>query len=280
MSKKTDKDTKKSQVEEVNPEVVEDDDADSPWYYFYSQGCGWCKKSEPIVDELIADGHDILKLDLAVADNRALNDELKSEYNIQCGTPWFINEATGKGICGFREKDVLEKWLAGEDIPAPPRPKGPMPRPPFMDAPEADVNKWKEEYSTWLKENDHLPDTQKKSAEEILAQPRPKSNPPAPPRPDMTDEQFDKWGKEYDEWKEKNSHLPNLQPAATIVQRMKAARKQQGAPTSAPSAPSAPTQAANINVSGGSDGKLNSLDAKIQALEVKVDKIIAHFGIK
>ena len=26
--------------------------------------------------------------------------------------------------------------------------------------------------------------------------------------------------------------------------------------------------------------QLNTLDAKVQALEVKVDKIIAHFGIK
>ena len=52
MSKEANKDAKKSQVEEVNPEVIEDEEADSPWYYFYSQGCGWCKKSEPIVDEL------------------------------------------------------------------------------------------------------------------------------------------------------------------------------------------------------------------------------------
>ena len=157
MSKKTDKDVKKSQVEEVNPEVVDDDEADSPWYYFYSQGCGWCKRSEPIVDELIKEGHDILKLDLADKDNQALNNELKQEYKVQCGTPWFINEATGKGICGFREKDVLEKWLNGEDIPAPPRPKGPPPMPP-QDWDDAKVVKeWEEKYDEWRKENDHMP---------------------------------------------------------------------------------------------------------------------------
>jgi len=280
MSKETKKDTKKSQVEEVNTDVVEDDEADSPWYYFYSQGCGWCKKSEPVVDQLIADGHDILKLDLAVAENRELNAELKKEYNIQCGTPWFINEATGKGICGFREKDILEKWLAGEDIPAPPRPKGPMPRPPFMNASDEDVNKWKEEYSKWLKENDHLPDNQKKSVEEVLAQPRPKTNPPSPPRPDMTDEDFEKWGKEYDAWKDENGHLPNLQPSSVIISRLKAARaQQQGAQPGG--APQGGTPAANINVSGGNDsGKLNTLEAKVQALEVKVDKVLNHFGIK
>ena len=266
MSKKTDKDNKKSQVEEVNPDVV-DEEADSPWYYFYSQGCGWCKKSEPIVDELNKQGHDILKLDLADADNRALNQELQKEYNIQCGTPWFINEATGKGICGFREKDVIEKWLDGEDIPAPPRPKGPIPKMPLSGAPESEINKWIEDYEKWLEENDHLPDNQKKTADAMLAMPRPKTEPPKPPTPQATNEELDAWGEEYDKWAKDNDHLPNLQTGGQIVARMKAQKaQQQGAPAQ---------QAAPVD-----NGKLNTIDAKVQALEVKVDKIIAHFGIK
>ena len=224
MSKKTDKETKKSQVEEVNPEVVEDE-ADSPWYYFYSQGCGWCKRSEPIVDELIKEGHDILKLDLADKDNQALNNELKQEYKVQCGTPWFINEATGKGICGFREKDILEKWL---------------------------------------KDNEHMPKEQLKTAEQLLAMPRPNTQPPKPPQPNYNDQQFDDWGKEYDAWVEENKHLPNLQPSAQIIERMKANRPTPGGAVPSPV----------------DNGQLNTLDAKVQALEVKVDKIISHFGIK
>ena len=268
MSKKTDKNTKKSQVEEVNPEVVEDEEADSPWYYFYSQGCGWCKKSEPIVDELIKEGHDILKLDLADPDNQALNNELKQEYNVQCGTPWFVNEATGKGICGFREKDVLEKWLAGEDIPVPPRPKGPIPKLPLLNAPEKEIKKWKAEYKKWLKENDHLPDKQKRSVEDMLDQPRPKTEPPKPPNPSRTAEQLDEWGKEYDKWTKENDHLPNLQPVDTVVNRLKQQRmqQQQGPAGGAP----APVD----------NAKLNTIEAKIQALEVKVDKVMNHFGIK
>ena len=309
MSKKTDKDEKKSQVEEVNPDVVEDDEADSPWYYFYSQGCGWCKKSEPIVYEINSDGKlgEILKLDLADSDNRALNDELKKEYNIQCGTPWFINEATGKSICGFREKDVIEKWLkgedipapprpksplpklplleapksevdkwkkeykkwlAGEDIPVPPRPKGPIPKTPLLEAPEKEVNEWKVKYEKWLKENDHLPDNQKRTADQLLSQPRPKTEPPSPPNPSMTDTQIDSWGEEYDKWRKENSHLPNLQPASTIVERLKSQRNNNN-PVGANNVP-APVD----------NGKINSVDARVQALEVKVDKIINHFGIK
>ena len=265
MAKETDKDVKKSQVEEVNPEVIEDEDADSPWYYFYSQGCGWCKRSEPIVDELNknrAEGEQILKLDLADPDNRALNEELKAEYGVQCGTPWFINEATGKGICGFREKDIIQKWLDGEEIPAPPRPKGPIPKLPLLEAPEKEVNKWKKDYEKWLKDNEHLPDNQKKSVDDMLAMPRPKTEPPTPPRPNMSDEELDKWGKEYDEWAKVNSHLPNLQPSKVILQRMKG-QAQQGAPAAAVD-----------------NAKLNTMDAKIQALEVKIDKIMNHFGVK
>ena len=265
MSKEAKKDTKKSQVEEVNPEVVEDDEADSPWYYFYTQGCGWCKKSEPLVDELIKEGHDILKLDLADSDNQALNNELKQEYNVQCGTPWFINEATGKGICGFREKDVIEKWLNGEDIPEPPRPKGPIPKPPFMDAPEKDVKAWKKEYATWLKDNDHLPDNQKRTAEQILEMPRPKYDPPPPPRGDMSQIDKDKWIEDYEKWRTDNDHLPNLQPAESILQRLNGGPN--GGNVQNPNPPFDPTI-------------LNNMGAKLQALELKVGKIIDHFGIK
>ena len=40
--------------------------SESTLYYFYSVGCGWCKKTEPLVDELNEAGYDILKLDLTI----------------------------------------------------------------------------------------------------------------------------------------------------------------------------------------------------------------------
>ena len=48
-------------------------------YYFHSVGCGFCKRVEPIVDELIKEGHNILKLDTAEADNQGLNREYVSK---------------------------------------------------------------------------------------------------------------------------------------------------------------------------------------------------------
>ena len=129
----------------------------SPLYYFYSQGCGFCKKSEPIVDELNKEGHDILKLDLADKDNQAINQELKTKYKAQCGTPWFINAETGNQVCGYREKDIIEKWVNGEEIPAPPKPKGPPPPPPQDFDNKDQVDEWKTKYEGWVKENDHMP---------------------------------------------------------------------------------------------------------------------------
>ena len=82
--------------------VKQKEEKQSTFYYFYSQGCGFCKRAEPIVDELNKEGHNILKLDLAESDNQGLNKELKEKYNKQCGTPWFINAETGHQVCGFR----------------------------------------------------------------------------------------------------------------------------------------------------------------------------------
>ena len=269
MSKLNKKDSKVTESTQ-NTDVVVSEEQTSPWYYFYTVGCGFCKKVDPIVDELIKDGHDILRLDLADSENQKISAELKKEYNVQCGTPWFINAETGKGVCGFREKDVLQKWLDGEDIPTPPRPKGPIPKPPFHGASKKEENTWKKEYKKWTKENSHLPKIQ--TAEEILSRPRPKSQPPMPPQPNSTDAQFEEWGKTWDEWTKENSHLPNLQPASVIIENFKK-RASQVPPGGAPTPQSG--QQFPVN-----DTKINTLEAKVTALEVKIDKIMSHFGVK
>ncbi len=233
-------------------EVVEE--TQSPWYYFYSVGCGFCKKVEPIIDELNKNGHDILKLDVSDPENQKISQELKKEYKAQCGTPWFINIETGKQVCGYREKDVLEKWLNGEDIPAPPRPKGPMPKVPLLGVDGKEETKWKKEYKKWAEENSHLPNLQ--SADQILERPRPKTEPPKPPMPNSTDEQLDEWGKEYDKWVGENKHLPNLQPSKVILDRMKNARNQQ------------------MPTGGG------NLEQRIGMLEQKLDRLMNHLGVK
>ena len=106
-------DQKESTTKDVKPSppAKKEEKKESALYYFYSQGCGFCKKSEPIVDELIKEGHNILKLDLAEKDNQGLKQELQTKYKKQCGTPWFIDGETGNDGCGFREKDLIQKCV-------------------------------------------------------------------------------------------------------------------------------------------------------------------------
>ncbi len=269
---------KEPTVEEaaVVDETTEEEEL-SPWYYFFSQGCGWCKKSTPVVNELNDSGHDILILDLAEPDNQALANELKGEYKVQCGTPWFINADTGKQICGFRDKDVLEKWLDGEDIPAPPKATGPPPKLPFQGATGKEETAWKKEYNQWLEDNSHMPDAfqkQTKSASELIDGPRPKSDPPKPPMPmgpegaNVTNEVIDKWGEDMKLWQKENDHLPNMQPVDRIIQSVKQRRdqmknQQSGAPSG------------NMN-----NPQIKTLTTKVQSLEKKMDKLMNHLGIR
>ena len=220
-------------VEEIDSAEVEEKTTDeeeelSPWYYFFSVGCGFCKKVEPIIEELNNEGHDILFLDMAEPENQELNKELQQEYGKRCGTPWFINADTGEAVCGYREKDVLLKWLSGEKIPEPPRLKSQMPKIPFMGSSEEEETKWAESYQKCLEENQHMGDDfikRQKSSDEILGNPRPKSDPPKPPigaaLQNASDEEIDKWGEEMKVWAEENNHLPNLQPIANMINNIK-----------------------------------------------------------
>ena len=110
---------------------------------------------------------------------------------------------------------------------------------------------------------------QQRTANQIIDGPRPKTDPPRPPMgPQSTNEQIDSWGIEMKTWQEENKHLPNHQPVEQIVQNLKnriaaANSNSQGAPGAAVD-----------------NTKLNSIEARVQALEVKMDKIISHFGIK
>ena len=138
--------------------------------------------------------------------------------------------------------------------------------------PEKITNKeniaWKKEYKTWLKDNKHMPEPwqkQQRSANEVIDAPRPNSDPPRPPMgPQTTDADFDKWGEDMKAWQEENKHLPNLQPVDNTVQQLKNRRNQmaQGGP-------------------GGPAGAVPpQLEGRLSSLESKMDKLIAHLGVK
>ena len=61
------KETKANPEETVGDKPTEENE--STLYFFYTQGCGWCKKVMPDVDSIIESGVDIVKLDIADGDN-------------------------------------------------------------------------------------------------------------------------------------------------------------------------------------------------------------------
>ncbi len=126
---------------------------ESKLYYFYTIGCAFCKQADSVVEELNKEDHNILRLDLAEKENKDIAKDLKKKYNIRCGTPLFVNAETGHHVCGYRDKDVILKWINGEDIPPKSMPP-PMPKP---GSSNNEIKKWRTGYKKWSKENKHLP---------------------------------------------------------------------------------------------------------------------------
>ena len=87
--------------------------------------------------------------------------------------------------------------------------------------------------------------------------------------PDATEESIDEWGVQFGKWQEENKHLPNLQPVDNMVKQMKGRRDSMAQQAGAPAAGGAVNSA-----------QLNTMDARVQALEVKIDKLMGHFGVK
>ena len=78
--------------------------------------------------------------------------------------------------------------------------------------------------------------------------------------PNSKDEDLDEWGKKYDKWVKENDHLPNLQPASTIIDRIKSQRN-----------------SAQNNVGGNISP---DLEARFQRIEQKLDKLVRHLGVR
>lgn len=97
--------------------------------YIMNPNCGWCKKADPVVEELKKDGYKITSLNVTDATEGKRASEVKTKYDLQCGTPLFLDAETGNSVCGFRPKELLEKWAKGEEVPKPEPQKAPPAKP-------------------------------------------------------------------------------------------------------------------------------------------------------
>ena len=84
--------------------------------YIMNPNCGWCKKSDPVVDELRGEGYLITTLDVSKPEDGEKAKEVSMKYNVQCGTPSFLDAKTGNAVCGMQGKDIIKKWADGERL--------------------------------------------------------------------------------------------------------------------------------------------------------------------
>ena len=99
------------------------DCANSELIYIKNPSCGWCKKADPVIEEFKEEGVCITTLDVSDPEQGGKAKEIMEKHNIRCGTPLFVDVKTGANVCGFRGKDILDKWVNGEPIPAPKMPE-------------------------------------------------------------------------------------------------------------------------------------------------------------
>lgn len=99
--------------------------------YITSARCGWCRKADPIIEELQNSGIDITVLDVTEEDAKERAREIKSKFGVNCGTPLFIDAESGNYQCGMSEENI-RKWAAGEKIT--PKKKPPHPNKVKRDA--------------------------------------------------------------------------------------------------------------------------------------------------
>ncbi len=93
--------------------------------YITSARCGWCRKADPIIEQLQKDGVDIKVLDITIPEQKDEATLIKRKHNANCGTPFFIDAETGNSVCGFKEEGILA-WAKGEKYtPSTPKRKGP-----------------------------------------------------------------------------------------------------------------------------------------------------------
>ena len=83
--------------------------------FFYGLDCPHCVEVEKHVDKLIEEGFNIKKLEVW---NNMENDKIMVDLDVgedMCGgVPFFINQISGKTICGEATYKEIKSWAEGK----------------------------------------------------------------------------------------------------------------------------------------------------------------------
>ena len=83
--------------------------------FFYGLGCPHCIIPEKHVDKLIDEGVNIKKMEVwDNKENDKIMEELDRGEDMCGGVPFFLNQNTGKTICGEATYKEIKNWAEGK----------------------------------------------------------------------------------------------------------------------------------------------------------------------
>jgi hypothetical protein len=83
--------------------------------FFYGLECPHCIVVEKYVDKLISEGINIKKVEVwNNKENDKMMEELDKGENMCGGVPFFLNQNTGKTICGEATYKEIKNWTKGK----------------------------------------------------------------------------------------------------------------------------------------------------------------------
>jgi hypothetical protein len=83
--------------------------------FFYGLDCPHCEEAIRVVNDLIIDGFDIKKLEVWYnEENDRILEELDNGEDCCGGVPFFLNQKTGKTLCGEAPEKEIRAWAEGK----------------------------------------------------------------------------------------------------------------------------------------------------------------------
>ena len=83
--------------------------------FFYGLECPHCITAEESVDKLIKEGVNIRKMEVwHNKENDKIMEELDKGEDMCGGVPFFLNQITGKTICGEATYKEIKRWAEGK----------------------------------------------------------------------------------------------------------------------------------------------------------------------
>ncbi len=79
--------------------------------FFYGTECPHCIRMEKLVDKLVVEGYTIKKVEIWHNEkNNKMMEEMDCEPEPCGGVPFFLNQVSGKTVCGEVTYKELKKW--------------------------------------------------------------------------------------------------------------------------------------------------------------------------